>query len=182
MHDIPFLIDTGSLTLYLRLLLSAFLGGLIGTERAILARQVAGTRTFGLVSLGACLFIVTSNFVDAHALGVINFDPMRMAAGVVQGIGFLGAGLIIFRGDTLHGVTTAAGLWIAAAIGIATGFGMYDVAVFSSILTLLIFTGFWYVENRFKHWFAAYQENENYANEASTPTTHHHEAWPTEHR
>jgi putative Mg2+ transporter-C (MgtC) family protein len=139
--------------LFLKLFLAMLLGGLIGTERAVIARQAAGTRTFGLVALGACLFIVIGNFVDVAYLGVLAFDPLRVAAAVIMGIGFLGGGLIIFRGDSLHGVTTSAGLWIAAGIGMAVGFGMYSVAVFSTVLTLIMFTGMWYVENRFKHWF-----------------------------
>mgnify|MGYP001562734940 CR=1 FL=1 len=66
---------------------------------------------------------------------------------------WVGGGLIIFRKDALHGATTAAGLWIAAGIGIAVGFGLYSVAIFTAILSLIMFTGMWYVENRFKHWF-----------------------------
>ena len=152
MHTPAVFIDP-TLVMFGKLLLAMLLGGIIGTERAILARQAAGTRTFGLVALGACLFIVITNYVDSAYLGVANIMPLQLAAGVVTGIGFIGAGLIIFRGDTVHGITTAAGLWIATAVGMAVGFGMYAVALFSTILTLLMFTGMWYVENRFKHWF-----------------------------
>jgi putative Mg2+ transporter-C (MgtC) family protein len=144
---------------FLKLLLAIFLGGLIGTERAVLAKQAAGTRTFGLVALAACLFILISNNVDSAYLGVVNIQPLQLAAGVATGIGFIGGGLIIFRGDTLHGVTTAAGLWIVTAIGMAVGFGMYAVSIFAALLTLIMFTGMWYVENRFKHWFVEYQED-----------------------
>lgn len=142
-----------TVVMFFKLLLAMILGGLIGTERAVIAHQAAGTRTFGLVALGACLFIVIGNFVDVAYIGLLNFDPLRVAAAIIMGIGFLGGGLIIFKGDSLHGVTTSAGLWIAAGIGMAVGFGMYGVAVFSTILTLIMFTGMWYVENRFKHWF-----------------------------
>ena len=76
-----------------------------------------------------------------------------MPAAIVTGIGFLGGGLIIFRAEALHGVTTAAGLWMVAAIGVAVGFGMYAVSIFATILSLVLFTGMWYMENRFKHWF-----------------------------
>lgn len=136
-----------------KLVLAMVLGAIIGTERAILARQPAGTRTFGLVALAACLFILISNYVDSAYLGVVNLQPLQLAAGVVTGIGFIGAGLIIFRGDTVHGITTAAGLWITTAVGMAVGFGMYSVSIFTTILALLMFTGMWYMENRFKHWF-----------------------------
>ena len=142
--------------MFAKLLLAMLLGGIIGTERAVVAKQSAGTRTFGLVSLGACLFIVTANYVDGSYLGIINFDPMHIASAIVTGIGFIGAGVIIFRNDAVHGITTAAGLWIAAGVGVAAGFGMYAVAIFTTILSLIMFTGMWYVENRFKHWFAEY--------------------------
>ncbi len=145
-----------TIVLFAKLLLAMILGGVIGTERAVLAKQSAGTRTFGLVSLGACLFIITGNYVDAAYLSVLNFDPMRAAAAIIMGIGFLGGGIIVFRGDAVHGTTTAAGLWIAAGVGIAVGFGMYAVAIFTTILSLLMFTGMWYLENRFKHWFEGY--------------------------
>jgi putative Mg2+ transporter-C (MgtC) family protein len=145
--------------IFVKLFLAMFLGGLIGTERAVLARQAAGTRTFGLVSLGACLFIVTSNYVDTAYIGLLNFDPLRVAAAIIMGVGFLAGGLIIFRGDAIHGATTAAGLWIVTGIGIAVGFGMYAVALFTAILTLIMFTGMWYVENRFKHWFVETHPN-----------------------
>lgn len=149
----PELLADTTLVIFGKLALAMFLGGIIGTERAVVARQVAGTRTFGLVTMGAAMFVIAGSFANNALLGVVNFDPTRMAAAVVQGIGFLGAGLIIFRGDSLHGVTTAAGLWIVAAIGVAVGLGMYSVAIFATLLTLVMFTGIWYIENRFKHWF-----------------------------
>jgi putative Mg2+ transporter-C (MgtC) family protein len=148
-----FFADT-TIIMYQKLLLAMFLGALIGTERAIVARQTAGTRTFGLVAMGACLFVLAGNFIDSHYLGVVNFNPSQVAAAVVTGIGFLGAGLIIFRGDTLHGVTTAAGLWMVAGIGIAVGFGMYEVAIFATLLSLVLFTGMWYIEHKVKNWVA----------------------------
>ena len=137
------------------------LGGLIGTERAILARQSAGTRTFGLVALGACLFVVISNYVAASYIGILEIQPLYIPAAIVTGIGFLGGGLIIFRGDSLHGITTAAGMWITAGIGMAIGFGMYSIGVFSAILVLIMFTGMYWLEATFKHWFAAHNHDES---------------------
>ncbi|MBI4087928.1 MgtC/SapB family protein [Candidatus Kaiserbacteria bacterium] len=157
MHTPAEFIDPTTVTL-MKLVLAMVLGGLVGTERAIFARQAAGTRTFGLVSLGACLFVIMGLYVDSAYIGIVNFDPTRIAAGVVTGIGFLGAGLIIFRGDTVHGVTTAAGLWIVTALGMAVGFGMYAVAIFTTILALMILMGMWYLENRFKRWFEVQSE------------------------
>ena len=152
----PALFIDPTVVMFAKLLLAMILGGIIGTERAVLAKQSAGTRTFGLVALGACLFIVAGNFVDTAYVSVASFDPMRIAAAIIMGIGFLGGGIIVFRADAVHGATTAAGLWIAAGVGIAVGFGMYAVAVFTTILSLLMFTGMWYLENRFKHWFTEY--------------------------
>ena len=139
--------------LFGKLLLAMFLGGLIGTERAVIARQAAGTRTFGLVALGACLFVIIGSHVDTAYIGILTFDPLRIAAAVVMGIGFLAGGLIIFKRDAIHGATTAAGLWIATGVGMAVGFGMYAVSIFAAVLTLLMFSVMWYIENRFKHWF-----------------------------
>ena len=150
MHGIVQFIDT-PLVMAVKLLLAMVLGGIIGTERSVLARQPAGTRTFSLVSLGSALFIVVANYVDISYVGVESFDPMHVAAGIVTGVGFIGGGIIVTRGNTVHGITTAAGLWIAAAVGMAVGFGMYTISIVASILALLVFTGMWFVEEKFKH-------------------------------
>lgn len=139
--------------IFTKLVLALLLGGLIGTERAVVAKQAAGMRTFALVSLGACLFILMGNYVSISYLGVLSFDPLRIAAAIITGIGFIGGGLIIFHGNNLHGITTAAGLWIVSGIGMTVGFGMYGAATFATLLTLIILTGMWYIENRFKQWF-----------------------------
>jgi putative Mg2+ transporter-C (MgtC) family protein len=143
--------------MFLKLFIAMLLGGIIGTERAVLARQAAGTRTFGLVSLGACLFIVVNNYVNSAYLGVVDFQPMYVAAAIVTGIGFIGGGLIIFRGEALHGITTAAGLWIAAALGVAIGYGFFAIALYTALLTLIMFIGMWFVEEKFKHWFKDFE-------------------------
>ena len=152
MRTVPYFLDP-TLLQFAKLLLAMFLGGAIGTERAILAKQAAGTRTFGLVALGACLFVLIGSYVDSAYIGLVNLDPMQIASAIVTGIGFIGGGLIIFRHDALHGVTTAAGLWMAAGVGMATGFGMFSLAIFATLLSLIMFTGMWWVEDRFKHWF-----------------------------
>ncbi len=148
--------------MFLKLLLAMILGGLIGTERAILARQSAGTRTFGLVSLGACLFVIVSNYVASQYVGVLDIQPLYVPGAIVTGIGFLGGGLIIFRGDALHGITTAAGMWITAGIGMAIGFGMYAIGIFSTILVLIMFTGMYWLESMFKHWFAEHHKEDSH--------------------
>ena len=91
--------------------------------------------------------------MDTAYIGLLTFDPLRVAAAIIMGVGFLAGGLIIFKGDAVHGTTTAAGLWIVTGLGMAVGFGLYAVAVFTTVITLIMFTGMWYVENRFKHWF-----------------------------
>lgn len=158
MNGVEVLADPTSV-MFGKLVLSIILGGIIGTERAVVARQPAGTRTFGLVAMASTLLILMSNYVNLEYVGVLNFDPMRLAAGIVTGIGFLGAGVIIFRDDKkVHGITTAAGLWLVSAIGMAVGFGMYEIAIFTTFLTLFMFTGMWFIENRFKHWFVEHND------------------------
>lgn len=124
-----------------RLMLASFLGGLIGLEREIHGRP-AGFRTHLLVSLGACLFTITSiefyrifgNFTGNGPVGV---DPGRIAAQVVTGIGFLGAGAIIRERASIRGLTTAACLWVAAALGIACGIGLFWLAVSVTLVALV---------------------------------------------
>jgi putative Mg2+ transporter-C (MgtC) family protein len=139
-----------------KLVLAAVLGMLVGTER-VAAGKSAGSRTFALVALGSCLFVVLGESVNATHLGEVNFDPMRIAAAVITGIGFIGGGLIFLQGRSLQGLTTAAGLWVSAGIGMAVGFGLYSIAVFSSSLTLLVFTFMWIIEDWLRRFFESMQ-------------------------
>lgn len=116
--------------LILRLLVAGLLGGLIGFEREVRAKDV-GVRTHFIVALGSALFMLISQYAFSG-----RFDAARVAAQVVSGIGFIGAGVIIFQRNVVRGVTTAAGLWVAAAIGLACGDGMYAVAVAATLLTV----------------------------------------------
>lgn len=134
--------------IYLQLILSVILGASLGVERQM-AGKVAGVRTYALVSLGATLFSLMSKYAFPEFWGVAGFDPSRIASQVVVGIGFLGAGLIVFHESRVHGLTTAAGLWVAAAIGMAVAYRLYEMAIFSTILTLVIFVVLWYFENKF---------------------------------
>jgi len=145
-----------TLLIFGKLALAALMGMLIGTERAMVGKR-AGTRTFALVALGSALFVIVSTQVTSEYLGIVNFDPMRVAAGIVAGIGFIGAGLIIFRDDALRGLTTAASLWVAAAVGIAVGYGLYAIALFTTLIVLFIFTVLWRIENLAKSWFESIQ-------------------------
>ena len=117
----------------LRLLLAAALGAIIGFQRER-AKKAAGLRTHILISSGAALFTV----VSIYGFGDDGVDPPRVAAGVVAGIGFIGAG-VIFRGPStamVSGLTTAATIWIAAAVGLAAGAGLYIIAVLATAITL----------------------------------------------
>lgn len=121
------------------------LGLLIGLERSF-AGKTAGMRTYGLVAMGSCLFVVLSQMVISE-VGLYDFDPMRTAAGVIMGIGFLCGGVIIFQNHQLSGLTTAAGLWVSAGIGIAVGFDKILLATLTTLMTLLVFTLLWFVEH-----------------------------------
>lgn len=122
----------------MRLVLALVLGALIGVER-VHAGKSAGIRTLGLVALGSALFIIISESVLSGYSGV-DADPLRVAAQIVTGIGFLGAGMIIFKEDRLSNLTTAAGVWVAAGIGMAVGFGMYSVAIAVTLLVIITFS------------------------------------------
>ena len=128
------------------LMVALVLGSALGLERS-LAGKTAGVRTFGLVSMGSCLFILIARFV-IPTVDTFNYDPLRIAAGVVMGIGFLCGGVIIFKDSTLTGLTTAAGLWVAAGIGMAVGYGLVNLAIFATATTLLVFTAFWFIEQK----------------------------------
>jgi putative Mg2+ transporter-C (MgtC) family protein len=135
---IPF--DMTDPTGFGRLLLAALLGGLVGVEREVHGRP-AGFRTHLLVTVGACLMmLVSEGFYDKYGLlsgsGVVRLDPARVAAQIVTGIGFLGAGAIIKDGHSVRGLTTAACLWLAAGIGMAVGVGLYAPALFVTALSL----------------------------------------------
>jgi putative Mg2+ transporter-C (MgtC) family protein len=130
--------------IFVQLIVALLLGALLGFER-LLAGKEAGMRTFGLVAVGSCLFIVIGELVMKEYYEMFNFDPLRMASSVVTGIGFIGAGLIIFQHE-LKGLTTAAALWVASAIGVAVGFKLYVVAMFTTFLTLFVCVGLWFVE------------------------------------
>lgn len=137
--------------IFWRLIAAVFFGGLLGFERTV-AKKTAGLRTYALVSLGAALFVTVGDLISRLSIGVagFQFDPLRVASQVVVGIGFLGAGLIIFRNDRVSGLTTAAGLWVAAGIGLACGFELYILALIATLLTLFVFVVLWFVEEKVK--------------------------------
>lgn len=118
-----------------KLMLSLLLGGIVGFERKRKG-QVAGARTFALISMGATLAMIISIYIPQVYLGLKNGDPGRVAAQVITGVGFLGAGAIIQTKGSIRGLTTAAGIWMVAALGLAVGVGLYVIAIISTILIL----------------------------------------------
>jgi len=131
------ILDPQTLWMIGHLTLAAFLGTLIGYEREH-RRKPAGLRTYTLVALGAALFTMMSFAPIKGGLAGFSFDPSRIASQVVVGIGFIGGGLIFMKGERLEGLTTAAGLWATAAIGMATGFGLHTIAIYATLLVLFV--------------------------------------------
>jgi putative Mg2+ transporter-C (MgtC) family protein len=125
-----------------RLLLAALLGGAVGWEREMTHRP-AGLRTNMLVAMGSALFTMLS--LSAFGEGA---DPSRVAAQIISGIGFLGAGTLIRTGEWVRGLTTAAGLWTVAAIGMAAGTGTYGLSVSATVIVLVILEGVRRIERR----------------------------------
>ncbi len=135
--------------MFVRLCIAMICGMVIGAERLV-AHKTAGMRTYALVSMGSALLVIISQVAGEMFAKGGSFDPIRMASQVVVGVGFLGAGLIVLRDREVTGLTTASGLWVCAAIGMAAGFGMFGLALISTFLTLFIFVVLWFIEQRFK--------------------------------
>ena len=143
--------ELSTIDILMRLVVALLLGGLVGIERTM-AGKTAGMRTYALVSMGSALFVLISQIVSAEFVNLTNFDPLRMASQILVGIGFIGAGLVFHNNRDMKtsGLTSAAGLWVAAGVGMACGFHLYALAMIAALLTLLIFTILWYVEKGFK--------------------------------
>lgn len=132
-----------------QLILATILGALIGLEREIKRKQ-AGLQTYSLVALGTCLFTVIAfellNFYAGKP--AIIFEPLSIIQAVAVGIGFIGAGVIFHQQSGVVGLTTAAGLWTVAAIGVAVGVKLYFLAIFTTFLIILILAGFGLLEEK----------------------------------
>lgn len=133
-------------TMVYKITLSAVLGLIIGIERESRSKP-AGLRTHALVAMGSTLFTLLS-FVNLFEGFGYSFDPSRIAAQVVVGIGFLGGGMILLKDNEARGLTTAAGIWVTAAIGMAVGFGAYIVAIYGTAIVFLILWAFRYLEDK----------------------------------
>ncbi|ELY3192601.1 MgtC/SapB family protein [Salmonella enterica] len=135
--------------LLLRIALAGLLGGLIGLERQLRAKE-AGLRTHILVGIGSAMFMIVSKygFEDILLESHVALDPSRIAAQVVSGMGFLGAGTIIIQKQIVKGLTTAAGMWVTAAIGLVIGSGLYEIGIYGAFLTLVVLEVFRQLSNR----------------------------------
>src|SRR5229473_689600 len=134
-------LDHGQLVIIARIMAALLIGGLIGFERTFHGRP-AGFRTHALVSVASALLMLVTvyqaDWMTAAPLDTIRTDPTRMAQGIMTGIGFLGAGVIFKEGLTVRGLTTAASIWVTAAIGILVGVGFYLPVIVGTIATLIV--------------------------------------------
>lgn len=143
------IIDPSLITTFINLIIALVLGVCLGTERSM-AGKTAGMRTYGLVAMGAALFIIISKLIspipDPGSPGLL-----YVLQGLIVGIGFIGGGAILHNHehnqDHTSGITTAAGLWITAGIGATVGYGYISIAIFATIATLFAFTGLWFLEH-----------------------------------
>lgn len=129
----------------LNLLVAALLGSLLGLERSIAGKH-AGMRTYALVSLGSCLFVVVGTLASYQLSMFQSINPLQIAGSIVIGIGFIGSGLALMGGQKQE-ITTAAGIWVAAGVGMAAGFGLYLLAFVTTVISIAIFSLFWHVED-----------------------------------
>jgi putative Mg2+ transporter-C (MgtC) family protein len=143
------ILNSHTLDIALRLFVALTLGMIIGIER-VWAHKTAGMRTYALVAMGSALFIIISETLAMKYLNVGGFDASRIASQIIVGVGFLGAGSIMLQGNRISGLTTASGFWVTAGIGMAVGFGLFDLAFITTILTLFVFTVLWFVEEKLK--------------------------------
>ncbi len=139
--------DVNAVGAIAKLVLSLVLGAIIGLERRRKG-QIAGLRTFALISMGATLTMLISIYIPQVYMGLKNGDPGRIAAQVVSGVGFLGAGAIIQMKGSVRGLTTAAGIWMAACIGLAVGAGMYVISIIATLLIIFILVNIERIEMR----------------------------------
>jgi len=134
----------------IRLAVAVGLGMLIGLERVLINKE-AGMKTHALVSLGAALFIIVSELIAIqYGGGTGGVDPSRIASQIIVGIGFLGAGSIMLQGPHVLGLTTASGLWVTAGIGMASGFGFYNLAIIATLFVLFVLVVVYFIERPIK--------------------------------
>ncbi len=153
----PFL-DPATADMILQVTVAMLLGAIIGAQRST-SNKTAGMRTYALITMGSCLFVVISHLIADQYVGITSFDPLHVAAQIVVGIGFVGGGLIMTQGKKISGITTAAGLWVSAGVGMAVGFHLYTLAIFVTIVILFIFSTLWHFEKIIQKYVAKYHKD-----------------------
>ena len=131
-----------------RLIVAVLLGVCLGLERS-LAGKHAGMRTYSLVALGSCVFVIVGTLASLQLATFSGINPLQIAGSIVIGIGFIGSGLAAFRGDQPE-LTTASGIWVVAAVGMACGYGLYITATVATVLAIVVFTVFSKLEHRMR--------------------------------
>jgi len=132
------------------LFIAAFLGALMGIERSMAGKQ-AGMRTYALVSLGSCIFVSIGTLASYLFVGdFVGVNPLQIAGSIAIGIGFIGSGLAVLRGDQHAELTTASGIWVVAGVGMACGFGFYTLAIAATAISIAILSLFLRVENKLR--------------------------------
>ncbi len=145
------ILSGADLDMFTQLLLAAILGAVVGLEREFNGKE-AGFKTYTLVCMGSALMMILSTEIFVIYQGAADVDPSRIAAQVVTGIGFLGAGAIIRSPQGgVKGLTTAAGIWAMCGVGLACGLGLFKVAIFTTLLVLVIFVVFSKVQHNILH-------------------------------
>jgi putative Mg2+ transporter-C (MgtC) family protein len=142
-------ISSIELEVIVRLLVAVVLGACMGIERS-LAGKHAGMRTYALVALGSSLFTVAGVVASYQLSSFPGINPLQLAGSVVIGIGFIGSGLAVFRGEHPVELTTASGIWVVSAVGMAAGFGYFGVALAAAVLSILIFSLLLRIENKLR--------------------------------
>lgn len=132
----------------LRLIVAVILGMIMGLERSIAGKH-AGMRTYAMVSLGAALLVAISVLASLQLSMFSGVNPLQIAGSIIIGIGFIGSGLAMYRGDQIE-LTTASGIWVVSAVGMACGFGMYFLAIVTTVLSIVIFTVFSRLERKIR--------------------------------
>jgi putative Mg2+ transporter-C (MgtC) family protein len=146
------MIDFGSIH---ALIVATLLGTFLGLERSISGKH-AGMRTYALVSLGSCLFVIVGTMASLQLAVFQGINPLQIAGNIVVGIGFIGAGLAVFRGEHPVELTTASGIWVAAGVGMACGFGFYMIAFVTTVLGLFIFSFLLKIENKIRRTYGSH--------------------------
>lgn len=151
------MIDANTIGIFIQLTIAMLLGISLGIERTV-AHKNAGMRTYALISMGSALFVIISELIVLKDSFLPAINPLFLPAQILVGMGFIGGGLIFVHGDTVKGLTTAASLWVSAGIGMAVGFKLYSIAIFTTVMTLFIFKVLWRIEDQIRHFSGIHDE------------------------